>query len=122
VPTSTRSATSSAPPSADDLGAAASDRAQDHELAAEGSDPTETGRRFHRSGRHDEQVLQVPDVPRRDARPALAEPLRPLERQLLRWRDEGADPAKIAAMFRRSPEHIERVMALADYERRSASF
>jgi hypothetical protein len=47
-----------------------------------------------------------------------AEQLRPIERCVLRWRDEGADPAKIATMFRRSPEHIERVLALAEYKRR----
>jgi hypothetical protein len=44
--------------------------------------------------------------------------LRPIERCVLRWRDEGADPAEIAAMFRRSPEHIERILALAEYKRR----
>jgi hypothetical protein len=91
-------------------------------LASDGLTPTETGRRFHRSGRYVEQVLRLAEMPRRDARrPARGTALRALERRLIRWRDEGADPVNIAAMFRRSPEHIERVLALADYKRRSAS-
>ena len=91
-------------------------------LAADGLTPAETGERFHRSGRYVEQVLRLAEIPDRDARPQVgATALRPLERRLLRWRDEGADPANLAEMFRRSPEHIERVLALADYKRRRAS-
>jgi hypothetical protein len=44
--------------------------------------------------------------------------LRPLERRLLRWRDQGVDAGEMAAMFGRSPEHVERVLALVDYKQR----
>jgi hypothetical protein len=45
-------------------------------------------------------------------------PLRPIERRLLRWRADGVETDQVAAMFGRSPEHIERVLALADYKQR----
>jgi hypothetical protein len=35
---------------------------------------------------------------------------------LLRWRDEGASTRELADRFRRSPEFIERVLALAEYK------
>jgi hypothetical protein len=39
--------------------------------------------------------------------------LRPLERRVLRWREDGASFDEIAARFRRSPEFIERVVDMA---------
>ncbi len=91
-------------------------------MAAAGVTPAETGRRFHRSDRYVEQVLRLAQIPRTtDARPSSAgSDLRPLERRLLRWRDEGTDPADLATMFGRTPEHIERVLALVDYKQRRA--
>jgi len=87
-------------------------------LAASGLTPAETGRRFRRSGDYVQRVLQLANLPGRDGPPATpAAGLRPLERRLIRWRDEGADPREVAAKFRRSAEHIERVLALADYKR-----
>jgi DNA-binding CsgD family transcriptional regulator len=92
-------------------------------MAAAGLTPAETGRRFRRSERYVEQVLRLAQVPRRlDPQPCDAGmSLRPLERRLLRWRDEGADPVDMATMFGRTPEHIERVLALVDYKRGRAS-
>jgi hypothetical protein len=89
-------------------------------MAAAGVTPAETGRRFHRSDRYVEQVLRLAELPRTtDARPnAVENGLRPLERRLLRWRDEGTDPGEVATMFARTPEHIERVLALVDYKQR----
>jgi hypothetical protein len=91
-------------------------------MAAAGVTPAETGRRFHRSDRYVEQVLRLAQMPRTtDARPSSVESdLRPLERRLLRWRDEGTDPGHVATMFGRTPEHIERVLALVDYKQRRA--
>lgn len=87
-------------------------------LAASGLTPAETGRRFRRSGEYVERVLQLASLPGRDGPSVTAAPgLRPLERRLLRWRDEGVDAQKVAEKFRRSAEHIERVLALADYKR-----
>ena len=92
-------------------------------MAAAGVTPAETGRRFHRSDRYVEQVLRLAQMPRTiDARPAsVGGDLRPLERRLLRWRDEGTDPSDVATMFGRTPEHIERVLALVDYKQRRAT-
>ena len=92
-------------------------------MADAGVTPAETGSRFHRSGRYVEQVLRLARVPRTaDGRPTpVGMSLRPLERRLLRWRDQGVDVGEVAAMFGRSPEHIERVLALVDYKERSTS-
>ena len=90
-------------------------------LAAEGMVPAEIGRRFHRSSEHIERVLALASLPGRRA-PEPERGLRPLERRLLRWRDEGATPRELADRFRRGPGHIERVLALAEYkEQRAAS-
>jgi hypothetical protein len=85
-----------------------------------GLTPAETGRRFHRSERHVEQVLRLAQVARTHDDPpnTVGVPLRALERRLLRWRDEGVDAGEVAAMFRRTPEHIERVLALVEYKQR----
>ena len=89
-------------------------------MAEAGLSPAETGRRFHRSGRYVEQVLRLARVPRSsvDASSPVGMPLRPIERRLLRWRADGVEADQVAAMFGRSPEHIERVLALADYKQR----
>ena len=39
-------------------------------------------------------------------------PQRPLERRVSSWVESGRDPGEIAARFRRSPELVERVVAL----------
>ena len=84
-------------------------------LTAAGVVPGEIGRRFHRSDKHIERVLALAGLPGRH--PAgRREGLRPLERRLLRWRDEGASPGELAERFRRGPGSIERILALADYK------
>lgn len=89
-------------------------------MAEAGLTPAETGRRFHRSERYVEQVLRLAQVPRtHDDHPnPVGVSLRPLERRLLRWRDEGVDAGDVAVMFGRTPEHIERVLALVEYKQR----
>ena len=89
-------------------------------MADAGFTPAETGRRFHRSGRYVEQVLRLAQVPRAEADQSspVGVHLRPLERRLLRWRAQGVDAGEVAAMFGRSPEHIERVLALVEYKQR----
>jgi len=90
-------------------------------LAASGVSVADTARRFRRSGDYVERVLQLAGLPGRAAPPiGSVHALRPLERRLLRWRAEGADLGEIATSFRRSPEHIERVLALVDYKRARA--
>ena len=92
-------------------------------MADSGLTPAETGRRFRRSGRYVEQVLRLARVPRRsDGQPnPVRVSLRPIERRLLRWRDQGVSADEVAAMFKRSPEHIERVLTLVDYKQRRRS-
>ena len=84
-------------------------------LAAEGVVPDEIGRRFNRSGDFIERVLVLASLPgRRPPEPPRG--LRPLERRLVRWREEGASPMELADRFCRGPGHIERVLALVDYK------
>ena len=86
-------------------------------LVDEGVDEQEIGRRFKRGPRF---VHQVIELARRVARQADGrsdtQMLRPLERRVLQWRQQGADYDELAPRFRRSPEFIERVEALAAYK------
>jgi DNA-binding CsgD family transcriptional regulator len=84
-------------------------------LAAAGIVPAEIGRRFNRSENYVERVLVLASVPGRHAPPSPPG-LRPIERRLLRWRDEGVSMQDLADRFRRGPGYIERVLELADYK------
>jgi hypothetical protein len=84
-------------------------------LAAEGVPPAEIGRRFHRSGEYVERVLEFASLPGRHA-PRPPAGLRPIERRLIRWRDEGVPARELADRFRRGSGYIERVLAIADYK------
>ena len=88
-------------------------------LAADGVLPAEIGRRFNRSEDFVERVLVLANVPGRAARPRESG-LRPLERRLMQWRDEGVSTNELADRFKRGPEHIERVLELAEYKQRNA--
>jgi DNA-binding CsgD family transcriptional regulator len=85
-------------------------------LADEGVVPDEIGRRFNRSGDFVLRVLALAGLPDRNA-PPEQHGLRPLERRLLRWREAGAASSELADRFRRGPDHIDRVLELADYKR-----
>jgi DNA-binding CsgD family transcriptional regulator len=84
-------------------------------LAAEGVVPAEIGRRFNRSENFVERVLVLASVPGRCA-PPPPPGLRPIERRLLRWREEGVSAFELADRFRRGPAYIEQVLELADYK------
>jgi DNA-binding CsgD family transcriptional regulator len=88
-------------------------------LAEEGVVPDEIGRRFNRSGEFVERVLEFATLPGRGPSRETGA-LRPLERRLLRWREQGATPTELADRFRRGPAYIERVLAYADYKQRRA--
>ena len=47
--------------------------------------------------------------------------LRPVERVVLRMRDEGQSIDDIAGRIRRSPEHVERILAWSTWPRRGTS-
>lgn len=86
-------------------------------LSDAGLDDAEIGRRFGRGERWTAQVRQLVDVDRPGARRHDdGEPLRPLERRLLRWRDEGVDHDELAPRFRRSPGFLARVEEYARYK------
>jgi len=84
-------------------------------LIGAGVSETDIAERFRRSPAFVRRVLELSALPGRNA-PAPDSPLRPLERRVLRWRDEGAPSADIAARFHRSPEFVDRVEHLARYK------
>ena len=86
-------------------------------LAAQGVDDAEIGRRFRHSPEWAARVRALATVPRAGG-VAPTGGLRPLERRLLRWRESGADYADLAPRFRRSPEFLQRVEAMAGYRLR----
>jgi hypothetical protein len=42
--------------------------------------------------------------------------LRPIERRILQWRDQGAEVAELARRFRRGPQSVAQVERLARYK------
>jgi len=85
-------------------------------LVDEGVDEQEIGRRFKRGPRFVHQVIALTDVARQTDSRSDTHVLRPLERRVLQWRQEGAGYDELAPRFRRSPEFLERVEALAVYK------
>ncbi len=78
----------------------------------------EIGRRFRRSAQWAARVRDLAALHSGDAVPPRGDVLRPLERRILRWRGNGASYDALAPRFRRSPEFLQRVEALADYKLR----
>ena len=86
-------------------------------LTAQGMSEVEIARRFRRSPGMIRRVIAMSDLPRTQRH--TSEPddvLRPLERRVLQWRDNGAHFPELGARFRSSPAHIERVENLARYK------
>jgi len=90
-------------------------------LVDEGVDEEEIGRRFKRGPRFVHQVIELARTSRQADDRADPHVLRPLERRVLQWRQEGAGYDELAPRFRRSPEFLERVEALAAYKLGGAS-
>lgn len=79
----------------------------------------EIARRFRRSPEFIGRVVEMAGFPGRQAASApdlVIEPLRPLERCILGWMDQGATPAAIAPRLHRSEDFVERVADLARYK------
>jgi len=72
--------------------------------------------RFRRSPEFIHRVIELSELSNRTTPRRSSAALRPLERRILRWRDEGASPAEIGPRFNRSPGFIERVEHLARYK------
>jgi hypothetical protein len=85
-------------------------------LANAGADEVEIAWRFRRTPKNVRQVIACSQLPRRGDRSPSPGELRPIERCVLRWRDEGADFADLAARFRRRPAFLEQVERLARYK------
>jgi len=84
-------------------------------LSSQGVDNEEIARRFRKSPGFVHRVLALATVPRQgDGR--AEDPLRPVERRVLKWRENGASPSDIAARFRRQPRSIEQIERLARYK------
>ncbi len=75
----------------------------------------EIARRFRRSRGYVKRVVRLADA-RAGGGTGDDGDLTPLERRVLKWRDQGARPQDMAWRFRRSPEHIARVERLARYK------
>ena len=83
-------------------------------LLAEGVGDVEIGRRFRRSPDMIRRIAVMAGLPRTaGARVVSDDGLRPLERRLLRWRNDGATYDEIGSRFRRSPAFMRRVETLA---------
>ena len=87
-------------------------------LAGEGLDDTEIGRRFRHSAEWSARVRTLSTVPRPLGHRPRGDVLRPIERRVLRWRASGAGYDDLSTRFRRSPDFIRRVEALAQYRLR----
>jgi hypothetical protein len=84
-------------------------------LEESGLDHMEIAQRFRRSPEFIGRVVELARLP--DRRPVDDRAtLRPLERRILAWREQGADYADIAPRFRRSPDFVARVESLANYK------
>jgi hypothetical protein len=89
--------------------------------AEAGLDDAEIGRRFGRGERWTAQVRFLADVDRPSSPVTRDDPLRPLERRVLRWREQGVDHDELSPRFRRSPEFLARVEEYAHYKMAAAS-
>lgn len=81
-----------------------------------GLDDAEIGRRFGRGERWVAQVRLLAGVPRSGRVAPTIGGLRPIERRVLRWREQGSDYADLSGRFRRSPDFLARVEMYARYK------
>jgi hypothetical protein len=84
-------------------------------LSDEGIDHREIARRFRRSPDFIARVIDFARLPGRGPSGGN-EVLRPVERRILGWRQQGADYSDIGPRFGRSPAFVERVERLAHYK------
>lgn len=87
-------------------------------LSEAGMDEVEIAWRFRRSPRFVRQVLALSRQPNRRARTAASGDggLRPLERVVLQWREQGAAHGELAPRFRRSERFLRQVEDMARYK------
>lgn len=85
-------------------------------LADAGASDIEIAWRFRRTPKNVRQVMALSHLPREDDRGPSTDRLRPIERRVLRWREDGADFDEMAPRFRRGPAYLEQVEQLARYK------
>lgn len=81
--------------------------------AATGLSDAEIGRMFRRGEGWATQVRFLAGLDRSGPLPRSAEQLRPLERRLLRWREQGVSHDELGRRFVRSPAFLARVEGYA---------
>jgi hypothetical protein len=82
-----------------------------------GVSDSEIGRRLHRSADHVRRVRDLTTVARTAIQSKTAHhDLRPLERRVLRWLDDGVDHEYINEVFRRGSGFAELVEEMARYK------
>lgn len=75
--------------------------------------------RLRRSPAHVRRIHTLAELPRTTpAERRSADVLRPIERVVLRARAQGSGREEIAARLRRTPAHVERIEAYANYKQR----
>lgn len=84
--------------------------------AEAGVGDAEIGHRFRRSERWAAQVRFLAGLDRSGHPPLPHDPLRPIERRVLRWLDQGEDLVDLSDRFLRSPAHLARVEEYARYK------
>jgi len=92
-------------------------------LVRAGKSEAEIAWRLRRSRGHVRRTLALTRLPRVPGPKRHREPwaLRPIERTVLRSRENGVPRAEMAARLRRSPAFVQRVSAFADYKLAQAS-
>ena len=85
-------------------------------LAEAGASDVEIAWQFRRTPKNVRQVIALAQLPRQQPPASPPAGLRPIERRVLRWRDEGADFAELASRFRRRPAFLAQVEQLARYK------
>lgn len=91
------------------------------ELSEKGMDDVEIAWRFRRSPRFVKQIKELADLPRSGDRQGHRgdDTLRPIERRVLFWRQQGFDFDDMAPRFRRGSDFLRQVETLAHYKLRN---
>lgn len=84
--------------------------------AERGLDDAAIGERFKRGEGWAAQVRRLAELERPRSATGRDDLLRPLERRILRWREQGVGHDELSLRFRRSPDFLARVEEYAQYK------
>lgn len=85
-------------------------------LSEAGVADDELSRRFMRSPEHIQRVRILAQLPGRTGPRPRGDILTPMERRVLRWREQGAELDEVADRFGRGPRYIAQVERMAHYK------